>query len=289
MKKQSSQEAKIAVNLCHQKNLDALMSLEHNWSEELTGQFYARAYFEDSDDGSEEKVKRLMEGLEYSITISQFASVLGLDASNLSKIDLHLQPALSPKTIRKLYVDDSNKLTLGTVKGLLPHFDLLLKMIKTTISPKSGDKLALTARYAALLWSMRTYAPPFSVMKYIWNEIQAIVLDPSKGVAYAPFQHIMIHRKNVVKIKSNEHKINQILRDASHEIPQESEDEDYIDLFKAYEADLAARAAGASSSRTPQDSDEDTEEDDDDENNDADDDDVSDPLIPPYNASFLVP
>uniref|UniRef100_J3N1K2 Reverse transcriptase Ty1/copia-type domain-containing protein n=1 Tax=Oryza brachyantha TaxID=4533 RepID=J3N1K2_ORYBR len=240
---QSSQVAKTAVNLFHQKNLDTLMTLEHNWSEELIGQFYASAYFEDSDDGSEEK------------------------------------PALSPETIRRLYVDDSSKVTLGTVKGLLPHFDLLLKMIKTTISPKSGDKSALTARHAALLWSMCTSASPFSVMKYIWNEIQVIVLDPSKGLAYAPFLHIMIPRvtgfyfggecvhypyhsqipqapkitgskgrpvasssqppcasspslpvkkalsaifgickKNAVKIKSNERKINQILRESGHKI-----------------------------------------------------------------------
>uniref|UniRef100_J3LWQ2 Uncharacterized protein n=1 Tax=Oryza brachyantha TaxID=4533 RepID=J3LWQ2_ORYBR len=298
MQKQSNQVAKTAVNLCHQKNIDALMSMAYNWSEELIGQFYASAYFEDSDDGLEEQVRWLTEGIEYSITISQFASIFGLNAVDLSKADLHLQPALSQETIKRLYVDDSTKVTLGTVKGLLPHFDLLLKMIKTTLSPKSGNKIALTARHAALLWSMRASAPPFSVMKYIWNEIQEIVLDPSKGLAYAPFLHQMIQRgirttsssssspitialsaifglckKNAMKIKSNERKINQILRDSSHEIPQESEDEDYIDPFVAYEAELAARAAGASSSRTPQDDDNDEDDDDEDDNDDDDADD----------------
>uniref|UniRef100_J3MSD5 Uncharacterized protein n=1 Tax=Oryza brachyantha TaxID=4533 RepID=J3MSD5_ORYBR len=136
----------MAVHLCHQKNLDTLMSLEHNWSEELIGQFYANAYFEDNDDGSEE-------------------------------------------------------------------------------------------------------------------------------------------RKNAVNINSNERKINQILRNNGHEIPPESEDEDYIDLFMAYEAEVATRAAGASSSRAPQDSDEETKEEeseeaegeeDNDENNDDEDDDIDD-------------
>uniref|UniRef100_J3KYV0 Reverse transcriptase Ty1/copia-type domain-containing protein n=1 Tax=Oryza brachyantha TaxID=4533 RepID=J3KYV0_ORYBR len=50
----------------------------------------SRAYFEDSDDGSEEQVRWLIEEIEYSITISQFASILGLHASDLSKVDLHL-------------------------------------------------------------------------------------------------------------------------------------------------------------------------------------------------------
>uniref|UniRef100_J3M3J2 Uncharacterized protein n=1 Tax=Oryza brachyantha TaxID=4533 RepID=J3M3J2_ORYBR len=304
MQKQTSQVAKTAIRLCHQKNIDVLMSMEHNWSEELIGQFYASAFFEDSDDYTEEK------------------------------------PALSQDTIRRLYVDDSNKVTLGTIKALLSHYDLLLKMIKTTLSPKSGDKTALTARHAALLWSMCTNAPPFSIMRYIWNKIQAIVLDPSKGLAYAPFLHQMIQRvtdfyfngecvhypyrpqipqapkisrsrrrpvgsssqpvctsscssssspikralstifglckKNAVKIKSNECKINQILRDSGHEIPPESEDEDYIDHFVAYEAELAARAADASSSRAPQDSDEDTEEDDEEDEGEGDDDEEDD-------------
>uniref|UniRef100_J3MED2 Uncharacterized protein n=1 Tax=Oryza brachyantha TaxID=4533 RepID=J3MED2_ORYBR len=268
------------------ENRLSVLLTKHNWSEKLIGQFYASAHFEDSDDGSEEKVRWLSEGIEYSITISQFASVLGLDDSDLSKLDLHLQPALSQETLRRLYVDDSSKVRLGTVNGLLPHFDLLLKMIKTTVSPKSGDKSALTARHAALLWSMRASASPSNMMKYIWNKIQAIVLDPSKGLAYAPFLHIMIRRvtgfyfegecvhypyrpqipqapkvagskgcpvgsssqpprasspslpikralsaifgifkKNAVKIKSNERKINQILRNSGHEIPLESEDE----------------------------------------------------------------
>uniref|UniRef100_J3N802 Uncharacterized protein n=1 Tax=Oryza brachyantha TaxID=4533 RepID=J3N802_ORYBR len=90
--------------------------------------------------------------------------------------------------------------------------------------------------------------------------------SPSSPIKKALSAIFGICKKNVVKIKSNERNINQILRDSGHEIPPKSEDKDYIDPFVAYEAEVAARAAGASSSRAPQDSDEETKEE---ENEDA--------------------
>uniref|UniRef100_J3MVP9 Uncharacterized protein n=1 Tax=Oryza brachyantha TaxID=4533 RepID=J3MVP9_ORYBR len=192
--KQRSKVAKTAVHMCHEKNVDKLMSLEHAWSAELIGQFYATAYFEDSEDGTEEHIRSLMEGLEYTVTMSHFASILELDEHDLNKPSLHNEPALSQDVIRRLYMDDNHQVHLGTSKGLLPHFDLLLKIIKTTLSPKSGDKSTLTTRHAALLLRMCSTAQPFNVMKYIWNEIQMIVLDPSNGLSYAPFLHMMIQK-----------------------------------------------------------------------------------------------
>ncbi|XP_040380339.1 uncharacterized protein LOC121054497, partial [Oryza brachyantha] len=141
---------------------------------------------------------------------------------------------------------------------------------------------------------MRENAPPFSIMKYIWYELQQIILDASRGLAYAPYLHLMIetvtglrfvadcaHRsykpilpkkvlsaifeickKTTVKVKSNERKINQLPRESGHKIPSESEDEVYEDPFAAYEAARTiVRDVGASSScPAPIDSDVDTEE-----------------------------
>uniref|UniRef100_J3MRU0 Reverse transcriptase Ty1/copia-type domain-containing protein n=1 Tax=Oryza brachyantha TaxID=4533 RepID=J3MRU0_ORYBR len=191
LKKQNSVVAKIVVCLCHEKHVDTLMSLEHAWSAELIGQFYATAYFEDTEDESEQQIRWLPEGYEYTVTMSEFAQILELDEHDLTR----------PNIIKKLYVDDARQIRLGTTKGLLPHFDLLLRLFKTTLAPKSGDKSTLTTRHAALLLRMCSTAQPFSIMKYIWNEIQAIVLDPSKGMSYAPFLHLMIQRATGFFIK----------------------------------------------------------------------------------------
>uniref|UniRef100_J3NCP9 Uncharacterized protein n=1 Tax=Oryza brachyantha TaxID=4533 RepID=J3NCP9_ORYBR len=230
-------------------------------SEQLIGLFYASAYFEDSEDGSEEQVRWPIEALEYSITISQFASVLGLDAVDLSKVDLHNQILRTQETIRRLYVDDSSKLTLGIVK--LPSSSLRGECVHPPYRPQIPQALKISSSKGKPVGSTSQLVRPASSSSY---------LRIKKAVS-AIFS---LCKKNAMKIKSNEQKINQILRDSGHNIPQESNNEEYIDPFVAYEAELAARAAGASSSCAPRDSDEDTEEDDDEDAEGHDDDDEDD-------------
>uniref|UniRef100_J3L0S7 Uncharacterized protein n=1 Tax=Oryza brachyantha TaxID=4533 RepID=J3L0S7_ORYBR len=84
-------------------------------------------------------------------------------------------------------------------------------------------------------------------------------LSPFKKALSAIFG---ICKKIAVKVKSNEKKINQLLREFGHEIPSESEDEVYEDPFAAYEATrtIVGEASASSSRPAPIDSDVDAEE-----------------------------
>uniref|UniRef100_J3MVJ6 Aminotransferase-like plant mobile domain-containing protein n=1 Tax=Oryza brachyantha TaxID=4533 RepID=J3MVJ6_ORYBR len=250
--------AKQVIKMCIDKDVGGIMCLEKDWNEELIGQFFATVFFEETEDETEQQMRWLTEGEEYTMTMSQFATILGLDALDLNKPNIHAESPMSLEVVRTLYADRMPAGALGSTKGLLPHYDLLLKLLKTTISPKSGDKTALTSHHHTLLLRMRENAPPFSIMKYIWfvadcahrsnkpilpkvskakGKSSALARPSTSQIPERPssgslslFKKALsaifgIYKKTTVKVKTKERKINQLLRESGHEIPFESEDE----------------------------------------------------------------
>uniref|UniRef100_J3MJ68 No apical meristem-associated C-terminal domain-containing protein n=1 Tax=Oryza brachyantha TaxID=4533 RepID=J3MJ68_ORYBR len=206
--------AKQVIKMCIDKDVGGIMCLDKDWNEELIGQFFATIFFEKTEDGTEQQMRWLTEGEEYTVTMSQFATILGLGAFDLNKPSIHAESPMSSEV--QIILDVSRGLAYA------PFLHLMIEIV-------TGLRFVADCAH-------RSYNPILPKVSKAKEKSSAssrpstsqIPEHPSLG-SLSPFKKALsaifgICKKTAVKVKSTERKVNQLLHESGHEIPSESKD-----------------------------------------------------------------
>ena len=93
-----------------------------------------------------------------------------------------------------MYPPGGERGAVGKVLGLHPTYRYLDRMLRKTIDCKGGDKGNIADYSRNLLHRMAPDARPFSVLDFIWCEIQSVGERPLKGCGFAPYIMYMIEQ-----------------------------------------------------------------------------------------------
>jgi hypothetical protein len=133
----------------------------------------------------------------------EFAQILNYDFQGYSvpvghRVHLHgVQP--DKNRLAPLY---SSKGQIGTIKGLLPVYNILLRMFRENISPSGGNRDAIRAALVELMYlSHRCFVSTdpnedfkLDVMHYIFNEMHDAMVS-KRTPPYAPYIMLLILQK----------------------------------------------------------------------------------------------
>ena len=90
--------------------------------------------------------------------------------------------------------ENRGEVTFGTTKGLRPFYKCLNSQLCLTLAPKSGDSTNVQGIIRNLLARMSNEGDPFSVVDFLWEEIQTTSHTPSRSCAYVPYIMFMIEK-----------------------------------------------------------------------------------------------
>ena len=141
------------IEACAQQNLKELMGLQYPWCKEIIAQFYATVYFEPN---KEKTIHWMTDGIIYSVTYAKFAAILGFPArSRTNRVKIHDEKPMDTNSLHFLYQDVDYE--LGTIKGLLPFYAYLNKLLRKTLNPKEGDASNVLAYTSNLLYKIKAH------------------------------------------------------------------------------------------------------------------------------------
>lgn len=92
------------------------------------------------------------------------------------------------------FMYERHALADGLVKGLKSFYYILNNLFKQTTTPKGGAHTNLYGLTRNVLARMRSTRDPFSVSRFIWNELQDVMDDARRRLPYAPYVMFMIER-----------------------------------------------------------------------------------------------
>nr|AAK53851.1 Putative copia-like retroelement [Oryza sativa Japonica Group] len=176
------------IEACARQNLKELMGLQYPWCKEIIAQFYATVYFEPN---KEKIIHWMTDGIIYSVTYAKFAAILGFPArSRTNRVKIHDEKPMDTNSLHFLYQDVDYE--LGTIKGLLPFYAYLNKLLRKTLNPKEGDASNVLAYTRNLLHKMKAHPQLFDAFDFIFEKIWLISMIPKRGHGYGPYIMKMI-------------------------------------------------------------------------------------------------
>ena len=182
-----------AIRVVDCLGLRRLMDTESNYNVTMIQQFYATVVFDkDINIG----MTWMSDTHMLTSNFREFAAILGYRFSG-SMLDegtrMHLTGSSYDKAqLKDLYSDESK---VGTTHGLLPLYDILLRMFRESIAPSAGNNDAIRGGLVNLLHfahetatqgTLRPNANPVDVMDYIFNEMYDSMIN-KKVPPYAPY------------------------------------------------------------------------------------------------------
>jgi hypothetical protein len=112
----------------------------------------------------------------FHVRIAQFAQIFGLSSQLEIPKKLHSVRVMMPREMTSMYVQDGGFHPLK-VEGLLPHFLVLHRMMRRTLTPRIGYSEAIPA-YERNLLNALMKPVRFDIFEYIVDEIWNIATSP---------------------------------------------------------------------------------------------------------------
>jgi hypothetical protein len=133
------EDARIAeiIHECKRKNIYDIMGFAKSWNNEVIVQFYTTCYFTTWKD--EKIVHWMTEGKWFGITYTQFASLLGFDEEDNTRVKIHRDHDLDKEVIKFIYIP-GQEWNYGRVNGMLPFYAYLHLMFRKTLAPREGNQ-----------------------------------------------------------------------------------------------------------------------------------------------------
>jgi hypothetical protein len=97
---------------------------------------------------------------------------------------------MMPREMTPMYVQDGG-FQPPKVEGLLPHFLMLHRMMRMTLTPRIGYSEAIRTYERKLLDALMKPVR-FDVFEYIVDEIWNIATNPLRSCGFAPYIQFMI-------------------------------------------------------------------------------------------------
>jgi hypothetical protein len=129
-------------------------------------------------------------GRRFHVRLAQFAPILGLSSQLDIPKKLHSRRVMMPREMTPMYIQDGG-FQPPKVEGLLPHFLVLHRMMRRTLTPRIGYSEAIPA-YERNLLDALIKPVCFDVFEYIMDEIWNITTSPLRSCGFAPFIQFMI-------------------------------------------------------------------------------------------------
>ena len=151
------------VEVISQMGLHPLMMLQCNYNISLVHQFFSTLVLK----GDDAQTLRWMSGpTPCESNFYRFAELLGysFDGPNTTGQCLHAPGRPSKDKLYDLYEETG---VVGTITGLLPLYDQLLRIFRATIAPSGGNNDAIRSALVNLL--ALAHDCPIDVMDYIFH------------------------------------------------------------------------------------------------------------------------
>jgi hypothetical protein len=129
-------------------------------------------------------------GRRFHVKLAQFAQILGLSSQLDIPKKLHFGRAMMPREMTPMYIQDGG-FQPPKVDRLLPHFLVLHRMMRKTLTPRIGYSEAILAYERNLLVALMKPVR-FYVFEYIVDEIWNIATNPLRSCGFAPNIQYMI-------------------------------------------------------------------------------------------------
>ena len=181
-----------AIWVTERMGLHKLMKVQCNFSIPLIQQFYATLSIKKDDD----RTMQWMSGTSpCQASFHRFAELLGYPFEGGHR--LHGPQRTDKDVLYDLYTENG---VVGTITGLLPIYDQLLRFFRATIAPSGGNNDALRGTLVDLLRlscecaqdSDETKDFTVDVMDYIFHEIFDAMVSRT-SMPYAPYIQLLIN------------------------------------------------------------------------------------------------
>jgi hypothetical protein len=110
-----------------------LLQFRYNWNQEIIFEFYSTLFY----DKKERIFMWMTNGRRFHMKLAQFAHILGLSSQLDIPKKLHSGLVMKPREMTPMYVQDGG-FQPPKVEGLLPHFLVLHRMMRRTLTPRIG-------------------------------------------------------------------------------------------------------------------------------------------------------
>ena len=169
------------LEACDLHGITDLLQFRHNWNPEIITEFYSTLFY----DKKERIFLWMTNGRRFHVKLAQFAQILGLSSQLDIPKKLHSRWGMMPREMTLMYVQDGS-FQPPKVEGLLPHFLVLHRMMRKTLSPRIGYSEAIPAYERNLLDALMK--PVHSdVFEYIVDKIWNIATNPLRSCGFAPY------------------------------------------------------------------------------------------------------
>jgi hypothetical protein len=171
---------KDVIDMCKYHGLEKIMAFRYDWNEEVILQFYSTFFFHKNNTG----ITWMTDGTKYSISIGQFASILGLGA--YAKYSLNLQDGNVLELSQMASMYGTPDFTAPTITNFKPEMVVLHRVIRKTLAPREGDSSRVPQFERNLLKAI-TEKTKFNAFDFIIQEMLNIAIANTQSCACAPY------------------------------------------------------------------------------------------------------
>jgi hypothetical protein len=133
----------------------------------------------------------MIEGDWYHISYNDFTSRFSFGTADAHHPRLHTHNPLDENEMKFMYAPRLEG-NVGTINRLYTFYSVLNMLFRKTICPRDGDPTNISQFVKNLLANMRDGVPSFSVMDFVWEEIQGISMNPQKTCEFTPYLMFII-------------------------------------------------------------------------------------------------
>jgi hypothetical protein len=164
-------------------------------------QFYATLYLEKN----ERRTFHWMTGTtKYRAHLRDFAQTLGIPcygARDEGVFRIHSEESMRPSYMDNMYDQNKTGVVHGNLRGLLPFYDQMNKLFRSTLTPKVGDSSFIRGYTINLLKHARDETP-IDVMDFLYNEIRLAMVD-RRSLPLAPYIQAFVNRITGLDLPTN--------------------------------------------------------------------------------------
>jgi hypothetical protein len=136
----------------------------------------------------------MTDGTKYSISVGQFASILGLGASAKNPLNLHDGDVLGLSQMASMY--ETPDFNAPTITNFKPEMVVLHRVIRKTLTPREGDSSRVPQFERNLLKAI-SEKTKFNAFDFIIQEMWNISISNNRSCAYAPYIMALIDQEDI--------------------------------------------------------------------------------------------
>jgi hypothetical protein len=186
MRKQKNMHFNRILEACDLHGITDLLQFRHNWNQEIISEFYSTLFY----DKKERIFMWMTNGRRFHVKLAQFAQILGLSSQLDIPKKIHFGRVMMPREITPMYVQDGG-FQPPKVEGRLPHFLVLYRMMRKTLTLRIGYSEAIPTYERNLLDALMKPVR-FDVFEYIVDKIWNKSTNPLRSCGFAPYFQFII-------------------------------------------------------------------------------------------------